>query len=203
VSINHQIISQFRQPHGFLGQIAGLIMANRPSNIKRNEWTVDLLDLKPTDNVLEIGFGPGIALKKVSRIVTEGSIVGIDHSETMLRQASKRNDDAIERGMVKLYIGNLNNLSRFNNTFDKIYSANVIQFWDDPKTSFLQLKDLLKTGGKIATTYMPRHNGATNADTKKKADEIVEHLWDAGFKNVQTEERQCGSVSATCVIAEK
>jgi ubiquinone/menaquinone biosynthesis C-methylase UbiE len=203
VSINHQIISQFRQPHGFLGQIAGLIMANRPSNIKRNEWTVDLLDLKPTDNVLEIGFGPGIALKKVSRIVTEGSIVGIDHSETMLRQASKRNDDAIERGMVKLYIDNLNNLSKFNNTFDKIYSANVVQFWDDPKTSFLQLKDLLKTGGKIATTYMPRHNGATNADTKKKADEIVEHLWDAGFKNVQTEERQCGSVSATCVIAEK
>jgi ubiquinone/menaquinone biosynthesis C-methylase UbiE len=203
VSINHQIISQFRQPHGFLGQIAGLIMANRPSNIKRNEWTVDLLDLKPTDNVLEIGFGPGIALKKVSRIVTEGSIVGIDHSETMLRQASKRNDDAIERGMVKLYIDNLNNLSKFNNTFDKIYSANVVQFWDDPKTSFLQLKDLLKTGGKIATTYMPRHNGATNADTKKKTDEIVEHLWDAEFKNVQTEERQCGSVSATCVIAEK
>jgi ubiquinone/menaquinone biosynthesis C-methylase UbiE len=203
VSINHQIISQFRQPHGFLGQIAGLIMANRPSNIKRNEWTVDLLDLKPTDNVLEIGFGPGIALKKVSRIVTEGSIVGIDHSETMLRQASKRNDDAIERGMVKLYIDNLNNLSKFNNTFDKIYSANVVQFWDDPKTSFLQLKDLLKTGGKIATTYMPRHNGATNADTKRKTDEIVEHLWDAGFKNVQTEERQCGSVSATCVIAEK
>jgi hypothetical protein len=64
VSISHQIVSQFRQPHGFLGQIAGLIIANRPSNLERNNWTVDLLDLKPTDNVLEIGFGPGIALKR-------------------------------------------------------------------------------------------------------------------------------------------
>jgi ubiquinone/menaquinone biosynthesis C-methylase UbiE len=203
VSINHQIISQFRQPHGFLGQIAGLIMANRPSNIKRNDWTVDLLELKPTDSVLEIGFGPGIALKKVSHIVTEGSIVGIDHSGTMLQQAGKRNADAIGQGLVKLYLGNLDILSQSKNTFDKIYSANVVQFWDNPKKNFLQLKDLLKTGGKIATTYMPRHNGATNADTKKKADEIVEYLWDAEFNNIQANERQCGSVSVTCVIAEK
>ena len=32
------------------------IMAKRPSNIERSDWGIDLLDIQPTDNVLEIGF---------------------------------------------------------------------------------------------------------------------------------------------------
>ena len=30
-------------------------------NRDANYWTVGLLDIKPTDHVLEIGFGPGLA----------------------------------------------------------------------------------------------------------------------------------------------
>jgi len=203
MSVKQQIVSQFKQPHGCLGQLAGFIMANRPSNIERNEWTLKLLELKPTDRVLEVGFGPGIAIEKLNQIVKQGLIVGIDHSETMLHQAKKRNAKAIRNGLVKLHLGSVDDLPEYDQPFDKIYSANVVQFWGNMEKYFAQLHDLLAPGGKIATTYMPRHSGAKNKDAQKKADEIVEALKDVGFKNIQVREKPLKPVSVICVLAEK
>lgn len=39
------VYRQFHKPTGFLGRIAGWILANRPSNIERNRWTVDQLEV--------------------------------------------------------------------------------------------------------------------------------------------------------------
>jgi hypothetical protein len=72
MSLRQNIVRQFKQPHGAVGHLAGFIMANRPSNIERNEWTLELLALKPTDYLLEVGFGPGIAIEKASQIITSG-----------------------------------------------------------------------------------------------------------------------------------
>jgi ubiquinone/menaquinone biosynthesis C-methylase UbiE len=82
-------------------------MANRSSTVERNDWAVSLLKLQPTDRVLEIGFGPGVAIQKMSEFVKEGLIWGIDHSEVMLRQASKRNKEAISADRVRLLLGSL------------------------------------------------------------------------------------------------
>ena len=43
------------------------VMATRPSNLRRNEWTVRLLDIQPIDQVLAIGFGPGLAVRAAAR----------------------------------------------------------------------------------------------------------------------------------------
>ena len=203
MSVAEYIISQFKQPYGLPGMLAGQIMANRSSNIERNEWTLELLEFKETDHILEIGFGPGIAIQKAAHLVKKGKVVGIDHSVAMFNQASRRNKTAIIEGLVKLYHGDLSTLNTYDAPFDKIYSANVVQFFDNPEYSFMQLKGLLKKGGKIATTYMPRHSGATRVDAKNKADEIREILWNLNFRNIQIMEKQSGDVSTVCVIAQK
>lgn len=56
-----RIVGQFGHPEGLAGRLAGWFMAHRPSNLRRSAWVVSLLDVQPTDRVLEIGFGPGIA----------------------------------------------------------------------------------------------------------------------------------------------
>jgi hypothetical protein len=56
------IVDQFHRPRGTAGRVAGWQMAHRPSNRRRNRWVVRLLDVQPTDRVLEIGFGPGLAI---------------------------------------------------------------------------------------------------------------------------------------------
>src|SRR3954451_6028809 len=53
--ITHYLLDQFRHPRGPLGHLAGTIMAHRRSNIDRNKWTVDLLDLTPDARVLVSG----------------------------------------------------------------------------------------------------------------------------------------------------
>jgi ubiquinone/menaquinone biosynthesis C-methylase UbiE len=200
MSISQNIVGQFKQPHGVLGQVAGYIMATRSSNIERNEWTLELLGLKPQDNLLEVGFGPGIAIEKAAKIVTQGLIIGVDHSEAMLQQARKRNAAAIRRDAVRLYLGTVETLPVFDMTFDKIYSSNVVQFWSDPVATLRKLRGLLTPGGRIATTYMPRHSGATHADTLEKARTITSYLEDAGYSSIRIEEKQTKPVSSVSVL---
>jgi hypothetical protein len=75
---------QFGRPTGLWGRAAALLMAHRSSNRTRNSWAVSLLDVRRVDRVLEIGFGPGLAIWELSRIAVEGYVRGIDHSELML-----------------------------------------------------------------------------------------------------------------------
>lgn len=201
MSLRQNIVSQFKRPRGTLGQLAGLIMANRPSNIERNQWTVDLLALQADDRLLEIGFGPGLAIEQASRVVTDGLVVGIDHSEVMLQQARKRNAIGIANGLVELYLGSLENLPSYEKPFTKICSANVVQFWKDPVADFSKLRSMLAKGGVIASTYMPRQKNATAADARNKAGDIVANLKAAGFSNIRVEEKLMKPVSAISVVA--
>src|SRR5215207_9292668 len=104
------VYGQFGRPTGVWGRAAGLLMARRSSNRRRNAWTVSLLEVRPDDRVLEIGFGPGLAILELSRIARDGYICGIDHSELMLRQARSRNADGIGRGVVNLRLGSVDAL---------------------------------------------------------------------------------------------
>jgi len=74
------VYRQFQKPSGLFGRFAGWIMATRRSNIERNRWTVDLLQIGETDAVLEIGFGPGLSVAHVARLAPRGRVLGIDHS---------------------------------------------------------------------------------------------------------------------------
>ncbi len=102
--------AQFGRPTGLRGCAAGLLMAHRPSNRRRNAWAVSLLDVQRDDRVLELGFGPGLAIRELSRIAAEGYVCGIDHSELMLRWARRRNADGLRRGVVDLRLGSVDEL---------------------------------------------------------------------------------------------
>jgi SAM-dependent methyltransferase len=60
--IKTAVIAQFGRPTGFWGRGAGALMAYRSSNRRRNAWAVSLLDVQPSDRVLEIGLGSVDAL---------------------------------------------------------------------------------------------------------------------------------------------
>jgi len=50
---------------------------------------------RPTDRVLEIGFGPGLAIAELAGRAGRGRVYGIDHSDVMVHRASRRNRAAI------------------------------------------------------------------------------------------------------------
>jgi SAM-dependent methyltransferase len=128
----HRVFSQFHHPRGWAGRLAGWEMTLRPSNRKRNIWAVSLLHVQPSDCVLEIGFGPGVAVRELGRRVSNGVVVGIDHSEAMRAQAARRNARAIRAGRVSLMVASVESLPAFDRPFDKILAVNNMGMWPEP-----------------------------------------------------------------------
>jgi ubiquinone/menaquinone biosynthesis C-methylase UbiE len=181
------IRSQFRQPRGFTGRLAGWEMALRSSNRKRNLWAVGLLGVEPTDRVLEIGFGPGIAIRELSRRATHGLVCGVDHSEVMVRQASKRNADAVRAGRVDLRCGSAEHLPAFAEPFDKVLAVNNMGMWCEPNEGLKALHRLMRPGGRIAIVSQPRCPGATAETTVAAGREIAARLTAAGFTSIRSD----------------
>lgn len=192
--------AQFGHPKGALGRVVGKIMERTPSNNERIRWTISLLDVGPRDRLLEVGMGPGIAIKLLSDIAREGLVAGIDHSEVMVRQAIKRNAEAIHNGRVKLQLGSASNLPGFGEPFDKIFTINSIHFWPDPIHCLRELRHLLKPNGLIAVTFQPRSRGATDAIARQIGEEIVTDLQQAGFSHCRLELRKASPVSMACAL---
>ncbi len=63
--------------------------------------------------------------------MSDALVWGIDHSEVMFRQASKRNQRAISAGKVRLAVASVSQLPSFDGPFDKILDVNGFQFWDN------------------------------------------------------------------------
>lgn len=203
MTFQQTLLTQFGKPQGALGRLAGLVMANRPSNRARNEWTVELLELSSTDHVLEIGCGPGLALAATLARVPYGRVLGIDHSDVMIRQARHRNRRAIASGALDLLVGGLDQLDGIAPRFDKIYWVNVVQFLPDKVAAFKSLRSVLRPGGRCATTHMPRLSGANRAAAIESAVEITQSLEAAGFIDIRTEELPLEPVPAMCVIGHR
>jgi ubiquinone/menaquinone biosynthesis C-methylase UbiE len=191
VPIKQQVIAavmrQFGHPRAIGGHLAGWVMARRSSNRQRNRWVVSLLDVQPTDRVLEIGFGPGLAIAELSRRATRGMVYGIDHSEVMLKQATKRNAAAIRAQRVRLVQASSEQLPPFDEPLDAVFAVNSFGFWPEPTQRLIELRALLRPDGRIAIATQPRCPGATEETSTRAARDITHRLREAGFTHTRVE----------------
>lgn len=201
MSMRSRLVAQFKRPTGLLGGLAGWVMAHRSSNVRRNLWTIDLLAIEPTDRVLEIGCGPGVALAAAIRRAPSGLVIGIDHSRVMVRQAARRNAGAINRGRAQVREMSVEDASALGQTFDKVYSANVAQFFADQTEAFRTLASIMTPGGLIATTYQPRMAMASAQNADAMAGSLRRTLAALGFLDICTERLDLKPAPAVCVLA--
>jgi ubiquinone/menaquinone biosynthesis C-methylase UbiE len=162
-------------------------MAHRSSNRRRNAWVVSLLDVARTDRVLEIGFGPGIAIREAAARASDGLVCGVDHSEVMLHQARRRNAEAIRAGRANLRLATAEHLPSFDAQFDMVLAVNSMGLWDDPVACLRTMRSLLRPGGRIAVASQPRHSGATAETSREAGNDIATRLVEAGFSDTQIE----------------
>jgi trans-aconitate methyltransferase len=121
----------------------------------------------------------------------------------MLDQAHKRNVRAVEEGRLQLRLGCLEELEPKDEQFDKIFSVNVVQFLDDPATTFQILSTKLKPGGLLATTYMPRDRNPSRSKALAMAQAVKQRMEEAGFLQIRTDVLPLEPVPAICVIGKR
>jgi ubiquinone/menaquinone biosynthesis C-methylase UbiE len=191
VGIKQQVlrraVRQFHRPTGAAGHVAGWVMGWRSSNVARNRWAVELLNVQPTDRVIELGCGPGVAIAAFATRATHGLVVGVDHSRAMIAQAGRRNKAAVADGRVHLIIAPVERLSVRDGLFDAALAVNTVGMWPEPAARLSELAHLLRPGGRIALVSQPRCPGATAATTAAAADELAALLTEAGFEQLRVE----------------
>src|SRR5215470_8567234 len=199
-ALDHDVIGQAHHPRGAAGRVTAWEMAHRPSNRQRSRWVVTLLGVQPADQVLEIGFGPGLA---VAELVRAGAshVYGLDHSAVMLQQASRRNAAAIRAGRVTLIRASVDQLpAALDGPFDAILAINSLMFWPAPAERLAELRRRLAPGGRLAIASQPRCPGATAGTSRSAADEVEKLLRSAGFTQLKTETLPL-SPPVICVLA--
>lgn len=185
------LAGKFRNPTGFWGHLVGRFMAQ--GNAYEAGWTVALLGLRPGQHVLEIGFGPGVALAHAA-LVGPGVVHGLDASPTMVRDASARNAAAVRAGRVRLQQGDAAALPYENGAFDAAFAIHCLYFWAQPAAVLRELRRVLTPGGRLALTLLPKADWPTTrprppADlfTLYRSEEGAALLVAAGFQDVRVQ----------------
>jgi ubiquinone/menaquinone biosynthesis C-methylase UbiE len=151
------------------------------TNRKCAAWVIDLLDVRPSDKVLEIGFGPGVGIQLLTSSASAGYVAGVDRSKEMVAQATTRNKQAIERGRVDLRHGSVASLPFADNTFDKALAINSMQVWPDAVAGLREMRRVIRHDGEVALGFRP-YSGQPNTG-------LAETLTAAGFAKGHVVER--------------
>ena len=149
----------FGRPQGLLGRFGGIIMAR--TNADCGSWVSDLLEVGPNDSVLEVGFGPGVVIQRLSKLAAAGHVAGIDQSWEMVEQARARNATAIQSGHIDGRHGSVESLPFDDNSFDKALAINSMQVWPDAVAGLREIRRVMKPGGAIALGFTP-YSGQPN-----------------------------------------
>jgi ubiquinone/menaquinone biosynthesis C-methylase UbiE len=179
----------FGRPEGLLGRLGGVIMAR--VNRDAAGQIIEMLDLRPDDKVLEVGFGPGVAVELLLQCVPAGSVAGIDYSQEMVRQAAARNAAALRDRKVDLRYGSAERLPFADETFDKALAVNSMQAWPDTRAGLREIQRVLKHGGNVVLGF------TVNSGQPKEG--VAELLTAAGFAQARIVDRP----KLFCAIATK
>jgi arsenite methyltransferase len=182
------IARQLSRPTGVLGRIVGRLM-NR-HNARMNAFVVQELELTPTDRVLEVGFGGGVALQ--SLITTAAYVAGVDRSPAMVQRANARFAEAVSAGRAEFRQGSVEALPFGAAMFGKACTVNTVYFWTSLSVGFAELHRVLSPGGRLAVGFLPkewmdRMGYPSDIFTSRTPEEVIETLTDVGFRGMRVE----------------
>jgi len=99
--------------------------------------------------IVDLGVGPGLLSKKISDILPDAKIYGVDPSEEMLKLAEKN----AELQTIK---GTSDCIPLEDNSADVIVSRFNLTYWDKPVDSFKEIYRVLKPGGRFILEALNR-----------------------------------------------
>ena len=119
----------------------------------RLQRVVDSLDLRPSDRVLEIGCGHGVAATLVCERLDGGAYTAVDRSPKMVEAARRRNAGHVAAGRAEFLVMALEALELGERRFDVIFAARVGLFHREPERARALAERWLAPGGRLVVAY--------------------------------------------------
>jgi arsenite methyltransferase len=180
------IAKQLSNPTGFFGYVMGSLM--NWHNAKLNAFAVQRLELNASDRVLEIGFGGGVALRRLIPIAS--FVAGVDRSEDAVKVAQSRFATPSSAGRVDFRVGSVDKLPFDSHSFDKVITVNTVYFWTSLESGCQEIRRVLSPGGRAVIGFVPklrmdRMNMPKDIFTTRSPEELVSALSKAGFLDIR------------------
>ena len=177
---------QLGKPTGLFGRLYMKQFLNT-GNQRSNELALKHLQMLPSDRVLEIGFGGGWLIQRLAEFATQGKVVGLDHSKSMVKSARRQfrhHDNKIE-----FLYGSAENLPFQSQSFSRVCTVHTIYFWKDPKRVVGEIYRVLQPGGTVVIGLHSKAKLETQSLTRHtfmlyKPHDVVELLSSCSFENV-------------------
>ena len=120
-----------------------------PDVVEQRRVLLERLALRPGEDVLDIGSGPGFLVDEMAAIVgVDGSVRGIDPSENMRQLAAARPRPS-DAAPVTFGPGEANALPFADASFDVVTSTQVYEYVADLAGALTEARRVLRPGGRL------------------------------------------------------
>ena len=184
--LHHAVPNHHAHHAGFSG-VSGTLMAVGFA-LARNKSArriVDLAEVSPTDRVVDIGCGPGNAVKAAAR--RGASAIGVDPSAEMLKVGRF----FVRRGNVEFHQGTAEALPLPDGAATVVWSVAAIHHWQDVEQGLAEVHRVLAPGGRflgVERRSAPDAKGiASHGWTAEQTEAFAEACRAAGFVDVTAE----------------
>lgn len=183
------IARQLNHPSGILGHLLIGPLWNR-RNVSLNDTAFSTLALCAQDRVLEVGFGGGYLLGRMSKVVTDGLLAGVDASRAMVSACQRRYRSLIQEGALEVSCARAESLPYPVGHFTKLCSVNSIFYWQNAGEAMAEFGRVLADGGLLVLCFTCKESLATRGFARHglylyDREEVQSIMTLVGFRNIQ------------------
>lgn len=182
---------------GPMGALVGLVLMlmGRPSA----RLAADLTGVSAADTVVDIGCGPGSAVREAVR--RGAAATGVDPAPVMLRLARMFTPD----GSVAWTTGTAERVPLSDQSATVVWSLATVHHWQDVDVGLNEAARLLVPGGRLLAVERQTKPGATGLAshgwTRQQADAFAELCRSSGFVDVTVGGHKAGRRDVWAVLA--
>jgi arsenite methyltransferase len=159
-------------------------------NATMNAFAVRQLGLKPSDRVLEIGFGGGVNLPAL--IAGAAFVGGADRSRDVVAWAAARFSAAVQSGRAEFREGSVEAIPFAAAAFDKVCTVNTVYFWQSLDAGLAEIHRVLRPGGSVVIGFLPKEwmdrlGHPTDIFSSRRPDDVIAALVATQFNHVRVE----------------
>jgi ubiquinone/menaquinone biosynthesis C-methylase UbiE len=145
---------------------------------KSNRLIVELAGLTSTDRTLDIGCGPGAAVRFAADIVVDGAAMGVDRAQAMVDIARRRSRSYANTAFE---VGAAEALPFEDGSFTVAWTAHSFHHWEDRRAGIAEMYRVLNRGGRA---FILEQDGKTHGLSAEEAERVAVDLEQVGFRSI-------------------